>query len=84
MNDGADREPVEAIARGLVRALGGRKGFVTPTLKAALTACLQGRWSNHTLKAGAVLGDIVGPAALGPSMLPEARRELDLVLGRLR
>jgi multidomain signaling protein FimX len=26
-------------------------------LKAALTACLQGRWSNHTLKAGAVLGD---------------------------
>jgi EAL domain-containing protein (putative c-di-GMP-specific phosphodiesterase class I)/GGDEF domain-containing protein len=26
-------------------------------LKAALTACLQGRWSNHTVKAGAVLGD---------------------------
>jgi EAL domain-containing protein (putative c-di-GMP-specific phosphodiesterase class I)/GGDEF domain-containing protein len=26
-------------------------------LKAALTACLQGRWSNHALKAGAVLGD---------------------------
>ncbi len=26
-------------------------------LKAALTACLQGRWRNHTLKAGAVLGD---------------------------
>ena len=26
-------------------------------LKAALTACLQGRWSNHTLKVGAVLGD---------------------------
>ncbi|MGH8207484.1 MAG: EAL domain-containing protein [Steroidobacteraceae bacterium] len=26
-------------------------------LKAALTACLQGHWSNHALKAGAVLGD---------------------------
>ncbi|HLK71449.1 MAG TPA: EAL domain-containing protein, partial [Steroidobacteraceae bacterium] len=26
-------------------------------LKAALTACLQGHWSNHPLKAGAVLGD---------------------------
>jgi EAL domain-containing protein (putative c-di-GMP-specific phosphodiesterase class I)/GGDEF domain-containing protein len=26
-------------------------------LKAALTACLQGRWSNHTVKAGAMLGD---------------------------
>jgi PAS domain S-box-containing protein len=26
-------------------------------LKAALTASLQGRWSNHTLKAGALLGD---------------------------
>ncbi|MGH8231611.1 MAG: EAL domain-containing protein [Steroidobacteraceae bacterium] len=26
-------------------------------LKAALAACLQGRWSNHTLKAGAILGD---------------------------
>ena len=26
-------------------------------LKAALTACLQGRWSNHTLRAGALLGD---------------------------
>ena len=26
-------------------------------LKAALAACLQGRWSNHTLKAGAMLGD---------------------------
>jgi PAS domain S-box-containing protein len=26
-------------------------------LKAALTACLQGRWSNHALKAGALLGD---------------------------
>ncbi|HEY6452369.1 MAG TPA: EAL domain-containing protein [Steroidobacteraceae bacterium] len=26
-------------------------------LKAALTACLQGRWSNHTLKAGAMVGD---------------------------
>jgi PAS domain S-box-containing protein len=26
-------------------------------LKAALTACLQGRWSNHTLKAGAKVGD---------------------------
>jgi multidomain signaling protein FimX len=34
--------------------------FEEPThaaLKAALTACLQGRWSNHTLKAGAMLGD---------------------------
>jgi len=26
-------------------------------LKAALAACLQGRWSSHTLKAGAILGD---------------------------
>jgi PAS domain S-box-containing protein len=26
-------------------------------LKGALTACLQGRWANHTLKAGAILGD---------------------------
>jgi PAS domain S-box-containing protein len=26
-------------------------------LKAALAACLQGRWSNHTLRAGAVVGD---------------------------
>jgi PAS domain S-box-containing protein len=26
-------------------------------LKAALTACLQGRWNNHTLKADAKLGD---------------------------
>jgi len=26
-------------------------------LKAALTACLQGRWSNHTLKAGALMRD---------------------------
>jgi EAL domain-containing protein (putative c-di-GMP-specific phosphodiesterase class I)/GGDEF domain-containing protein len=26
-------------------------------LKGALTACLQGRWDNHPLKAGAVLGD---------------------------
>jgi diguanylate cyclase (GGDEF)-like protein len=26
-------------------------------LKGALTACLQGRWDNHTLKAGAILGD---------------------------
>jgi multidomain signaling protein FimX len=26
-------------------------------LNAALAACLQGRWSNHTLKAGAILGD---------------------------
>ena len=26
-------------------------------LKAALAACLQGRWNNHTLKAGAILGD---------------------------
>ena len=26
-------------------------------LKAALTACLQGRWNNHTLKADASLGD---------------------------
>jgi len=26
-------------------------------LKAALAACLQGRWSNHTLRAGAILGD---------------------------
>jgi multidomain signaling protein FimX len=27
------------------------------SLKAALAACLQGRWSNHTLRAGAILGD---------------------------
>ncbi len=27
------------------------------SLKAALAACLQGRWNNHTLKAGAILGD---------------------------
>jgi len=33
-------EPVEAIARGLVRALGGRRAFVTPTLKAALTVAI--------------------------------------------
>ena len=26
-------------------------------LKGALTACLQGRWENHTLRAGAILGD---------------------------
>jgi len=26
-------------------------------LKGALTACLQGRWENHPLKAGAILGD---------------------------
>ena len=26
-------------------------------LKGALTACLQGRWANHSLKAGAMLGD---------------------------
>ncbi len=26
-------------------------------LKAALTACLQGRWNNHTLKAGALMPD---------------------------
>jgi multidomain signaling protein FimX len=26
-------------------------------LKGALTACLQGRWDNHPLKAGAILGD---------------------------
>ncbi len=26
-------------------------------LKAALTACLQGHWNNHVLKAGALLGD---------------------------
>jgi short-subunit dehydrogenase len=33
-------EPVEAIARGLIRALGGRRGFVTPTLKSALTVAI--------------------------------------------
>jgi len=27
------------------------------SLKAALTACLQGRWSNHALKTSAILGD---------------------------
>jgi diguanylate cyclase (GGDEF)-like protein/PAS domain S-box-containing protein len=34
--------------------------FEEPThaaLRAALTACQQGRWSNHVLKAGAILGD---------------------------
>jgi exodeoxyribonuclease V alpha subunit len=34
-----------------------------------------------SVEAGAVLGDIVGPAALGPSRLPEARRELADVTG---
>jgi short-subunit dehydrogenase len=33
-------EPVEAIARGLIRRLGGRQAFVTPTLKAFLTVAL--------------------------------------------
>jgi short-subunit dehydrogenase len=41
---GADRarpgEPVEAIARGLIRHLGTRKAFVTPTLKATLTVAI--------------------------------------------
>jgi PAS domain-containing protein len=32
-------------------------------LKAALTACLQGRWSNHTLKAGGCAGRRLGGAA---------------------
>jgi short-subunit dehydrogenase len=33
-------EPVEAIARGLIRRLGGRQAFATPTLKAFLTVAL--------------------------------------------
>lgn len=36
-------EPVEAIARGLIRNLGGRRAFVTPTLKATLTVAVP-RW----------------------------------------
>jgi exodeoxyribonuclease V alpha subunit len=35
-----------------------------------------------SVEAGAVLGDIVGPAALGPAMLPEARQELAHVTGQ--
>ena len=42
-------------------------------LKAALTACLQGRWSNHTLKASAVLGD----GAVAPLELVLALGEFD-------
>jgi exodeoxyribonuclease V alpha subunit len=34
-----------------------------------------------SVEAGAVLGDIVGPAALGPAMLPPARKELADVTG---
>ncbi len=34
-----------------------------------------------SVEAGAVLGDIVGPAALGPAMLPAARQELAEVTG---
>lgn len=34
-----------------------------------------------SVEAGAVLGDIVGPAALGPAMLPAARQELADVTG---
>jgi len=33
-------EPVEAIARGLIRGLGGRRAFVTPTLQASLTVAI--------------------------------------------
>ncbi len=33
-------EPVEAIARGLVRHLGGRRAFVTPTIKSTLTVAV--------------------------------------------
>jgi exodeoxyribonuclease V alpha subunit len=35
-----------------------------------------------SVEAGAVLGDIVGPAALGNAMLPDARRELADVTGQ--
>jgi exodeoxyribonuclease V alpha subunit len=35
-----------------------------------------------SVEAGAVLGDIVGPAALGPAMLPDARQELADVTGQ--
>jgi exodeoxyribonuclease V alpha subunit len=35
-----------------------------------------------SVEAGAVLGDIVGPAALGPCMPPEARQELTRATGR--
>jgi short-subunit dehydrogenase len=39
--DAAKRgEPVEAIARGLIRGLGGRRAFVTPTLRATLTVAI--------------------------------------------
>ncbi len=33
-------EPAEAIAQGLIRGLGGRRAFVTPTLQAALTVAV--------------------------------------------
>jgi multidomain signaling protein FimX len=42
-------------------------------LKAALTACLQGRWSNHTLRAGALMVD----AAVAPLELMLALGEFD-------
>ncbi|HEY5384170.1 MAG TPA: exodeoxyribonuclease V subunit alpha [Acidimicrobiales bacterium] len=35
-----------------------------------------------SVEAGAVLGDIVGPAALGPAMLPDARQELADITGQ--
>jgi exodeoxyribonuclease V alpha subunit len=35
-----------------------------------------------SVEAGAVLGDIVGPAALGPAMPPEARQELADITGQ--
>jgi exodeoxyribonuclease V alpha subunit len=35
-----------------------------------------------SVEAGAVLGDIVGPAALGPAMPPEARQELAAITGQ--
>jgi exodeoxyribonuclease V alpha subunit len=35
-----------------------------------------------SVEAGAVLGDIVGPAALGPAMPPDARRELADITGQ--
>ncbi|HEY3808330.1 MAG TPA: EAL domain-containing protein [Steroidobacteraceae bacterium] len=42
-------------------------------LKAALTACLQGRWTNHTLKADATLGD----GSIAPLELVLALGEFD-------
>ena len=46
-------------------------------LKGALIACLQGRWENHTLKAGAILGD---GSVEKPLDLNEARATIERLL----